>query len=266
MVTGRKAFQGETKLSTLTAILREEPKRASEIVEDLPTEVERIISRCLRKEPSRRFQHMDDVKVELEELKEESDSGKLLAVPPAAQQGRQLEPGLGGCGTTGPSAWCDRCGLVHSISHQKAPGVELAAVPLTSYPGIEDFPTFSPDGNQVAFMWNGANQDNFDIYVKLVGPGLPPLRLTNDPAADYSPAWSPDGQSIAFLRELSGGRSAVLLVPPIGGPERKLAEVFHLPVGIYCAVPSAWSPDGNSLAVIDQEAPNEALRSVPRVH
>jgi eukaryotic-like serine/threonine-protein kinase len=65
----------------LTAILREEPKRASEIVEDLPRELERIISRCLRKDQNRRFQRIGDVKMELEELKEESDSGKLLAAP-----------------------------------------------------------------------------------------------------------------------------------------------------------------------------------------
>ena len=81
MVTGRKAFQGATKLATLSDILHKEPKRASEIVEGVPTEVERIISLCLRKEPSRRFQHMSDVKVELEELKEELESGTLLAMP-----------------------------------------------------------------------------------------------------------------------------------------------------------------------------------------
>jgi eukaryotic-like serine/threonine-protein kinase len=103
-------------------------------------------------------------------------------------------------------------------------------------------------------MWNGPNQDNFDIYVKLVGPG-PPLRLTSDPAADSSPAWSPDGRSIAFLRELSGGGFAVFLIPPIGGPERKLAQVSY-PFSI--SAPSvAWSPDGSSLAVIDRGAPNE---------
>ncbi len=90
MVTGRKAFQGETKLSTLTAILHEEPKRVGELVEGLPKEMERIISRCLRKAPSRRFQHMDDVKVELEELKEESDSGTLLAPALAGGQRRRL--------------------------------------------------------------------------------------------------------------------------------------------------------------------------------
>ncbi len=73
------------------------------------------------------------------------------------------------------------------------------AVPLTSYPGFEWSPALSPDGNQVAFSWNGEKQDNFDIYIKLIGSS-PPHRLTRDPAEDGSPAWSPDGRSIAFLR------------------------------------------------------------------
>jgi eukaryotic-like serine/threonine-protein kinase len=84
MVTGRKAFQGESKVSTLTAILRDEPKSAREIVTGLPKDVERIVSRCLRKEMSRRFQSMDDVRVELQDLKEDSDSSRLLAAPSSA--------------------------------------------------------------------------------------------------------------------------------------------------------------------------------------
>jgi eukaryotic-like serine/threonine-protein kinase len=252
MATGRKAFQAETRLSTLTAILRDEPKRASEIVESLPREVERIISRCLRKELNRRFQNMHDLKVELEELKEESESGKLLAPARTSGRTRHWNPvwlaGLVALLLVGALvAWFFR-------PIPKAPAVDLAAVPLTSYPGTEDFPTFSPDGSQIAFMWNGANQDNFDIYVKLAGPG-PPLRLTSDPAVDSSPAWSPNGQSIAFLRELPGGRFAVLLIPPIGGPERRLAEI-PFPFSIN-PLSVAWSPDGSSLAVTDQDAPNQ---------
>src|SRR6476661_8627349 len=81
MVTGRRAFEGATKIAALSAILREEPKPASEIVEGLPRELERIIARCLRKSPERRFQTMADLKVALEELKEESDSGTLSAEP-----------------------------------------------------------------------------------------------------------------------------------------------------------------------------------------
>ena len=65
MVTGRRAFQGESKVSTLSAILREEPKPVSQLVEGLPRELERIIARCLRKSPERRFQTAADLKVAL---------------------------------------------------------------------------------------------------------------------------------------------------------------------------------------------------------
>src|SRR5262245_48080603 len=71
-------------------------------------------------------------------------------------------------------------------------------VPLTSYPGVEKNPVLSPDENEVAFAWNGENQDNFDIYVQPIG-STQPRRLTQDPAQDVSPAWSPDGLTIAFL-------------------------------------------------------------------
>src|SRR5947207_1955933 len=89
MVTGRRAFQGDSKLSTLSAILREEPKPASQVVEGLPRELERIIARCLRKSPERRFQAMPDLKVALEELKEESDSGTLSAAPVTVRRGNR---------------------------------------------------------------------------------------------------------------------------------------------------------------------------------
>ena len=82
MVTGQRAFQGDSKMSTLAAVLNQEPKPASEISRALPRDLEKIITRCLRKDPERRFQHMADLKVALEELKEESD------VRAARRQGR----------------------------------------------------------------------------------------------------------------------------------------------------------------------------------
>jgi hypothetical protein len=71
MVSGQKAFKGDSKLSTLTAVLKQEPKPIGQLVADVPPDLEKIINRCLRKDPGRRFQHMGDVKVELEELKED---------------------------------------------------------------------------------------------------------------------------------------------------------------------------------------------------
>jgi Tol biopolymer transport system component len=73
-------------------------------------------------------------------------------------------------------------------------------VSLTTLRGEERHPTFSPDGEQVAFAWNGAKQDNQDIYVTLVGSSNV-RRLTSDPSPDTKPVWSPDGRQIAFVRE-----------------------------------------------------------------
>src|SRR4029434_10025237 len=84
-VTGRRPFQGDTKMSTLAAIIHHEPPPPSEFAGALPPDLEKIIARCLRKDPERRAQHMDDVKLALEELKEESESGKIAT---AARQPR----------------------------------------------------------------------------------------------------------------------------------------------------------------------------------
>ena len=108
------------------------------------------------------------------------------------------------------------------ISHPAAPKA-LHPVPLTTFRGMEVNPALSPDGNHVAFAWNGEKQDNFDIYVMSIPSGAP-TRLTSDPAEDTSPVWSPDGHTIAFLRRLGDGHSGLMLVSAVGGPEHKIAE------------------------------------------
>jgi Tol biopolymer transport system component len=65
----------------------------------------------------------------------------------------------------------------------------LRGVPLNALPGVARYPSFSPDGNHVAFTWNGPKQDNLDVYVQQIGSGSP-LRLTTDPGNDYNPVWS----------------------------------------------------------------------------
>ena len=96
-------------------------------------------------------------------------------------------------------------------------------IPLTTYPGDESVPTFSPDGNQVAFSWNGEKRDNWDIYITLLGAQRP-LQLTTGTAAEQSPAWSPDGSRIAFVRQ-QDGEAAIYLTLPVPESARKLADV-----------------------------------------
>jgi serine/threonine protein kinase len=77
MVTGTRAFAGESALSTLSAILRDEVRPIPEIAPDTPPQLEQVIQRCLRKNPDQRFQTMKEVQVALGALKHESDSGML---------------------------------------------------------------------------------------------------------------------------------------------------------------------------------------------
>ena len=95
MLTGKRAFGGESRMATISAVLRDEPKPLSEIRAGVPRELERIIARCLRKDPGRRFQHMEDLRVALEEVKEESEDGRW-DVRGAPRGGGAARPG--GCG------------------------------------------------------------------------------------------------------------------------------------------------------------------------
>lgn len=133
--------------------------------------------------------------------------------------------------------------------------------PLTAFRGMEVNPALSPDGNSVAFSWNGEKQDNYDIYVIPVRSGAP-TRLTIDPAQDTSPAWSPDGRTLAFLRQKSDAVSELILIPASGGPEHKIAETREQPwFAPRKSSAITWSPDGRWIAASHREPgePSEGI-------
>jgi Tol biopolymer transport system component len=243
MVTGERAFHGDSKLSTLAAILKEQPKPASTVVPDVPRDLERIINRCLRKDPDRRYQHIDEVRLALLEVKEESDSGLPAGEMPVRRRNSPLwavlalalvAAGAGGF-------WYWQRGRNH------APPLRIT--PLTTYQGLQRDPALSPDGRQVAFSWPGENGNVPHIYVKFVESGAP-LQLTNEPeTADRYPAWSPDGRYLAFYRKSPQGNE-VLSISALGGSARKLGPAADLPEWLPPGL--SWSPDAKWLAVCDR--------------
>lgn len=243
MLSGRRAFAGDSIISILGAVLRAEPPPLAGV----PPELSRLVTRCLRKDPTRRFQTMADLKVTLEELKEDSDPGKLAPGAPAPAKWRRW---LWAAGFATIAALLVSAAVLLWRLREASPPSDLWPVALTSYLGAESQPSFSPDGNKVAFVWNGDQEDNPDIYIKQINSAGTPMRLTTSPSAEGSPAWSPDDRWIAFTRQQPQGNRAIMLVPPLGGQERMLTEM----VGISGL---SWTPDAKWLAFDAQESLKE---------
>ena len=232
MATGRRAFAGGSTAEVLAALMKEQPKPPSEVVPDLPRELDRVIQRCLRKEPGRRFQHTLDLKLELEQIKEETDTGRAaVALPARSKRWLWLVAGLVGLLAIATGAWL----LLRPLPPPQR------VVQVTSMRGFEVFPALSPDGEHVAFVWNGEKGDNLDVYIKTIGsPEV--LRLTTDPGIDGQPSWSPDGRQIAFVhRRLPDFTATIHLVSPLGGSDRKVSDF------LTAGGRPSWSPDGRWL-------------------
>ena len=136
-------------------------------------------------------------------------------------------------------------GLATWHSHRNSIEEPFEIVPLAGLTGYEAAPSFSPDGNHVAFVVQGV--DNSGVYTALVN-GEKPLRLTTN-TSDRFPVWSPDGREIAFARVSEEGQ-AIYLIPSLGGTERR---VYSGPASAFPKSLS-WSPSGEALAFSESSA------------
>ncbi len=236
MLTGRKAFDRDSRIKTLAAVLNEEPKSAIEVNDRVPPEVEHILNRCLRKDPQRRWQTMSDLKVALQDLKEDSESGKLQAA--AAPRGRRkIRLPLLAAGAVLVLA---AAAVVFKLAVPRpGAGVEYEIAPLTYDTGATLWSTVSADGNLLAYSSDREGTRNFDIWIQQV-PGGRPLRRTEHPADDWYPALSPDGSKIAFRSERDGG--GIYLMDTIAGEARLISDKGLAP---------KFSPDGRFIAAVD---------------
>jgi tRNA A-37 threonylcarbamoyl transferase component Bud32 len=267
MATGKLPFDGTSTAAIMASILRDSPEPPIRTNQELPAELERIINKALEKDRDLRCQSAAELRSDLKRLKRDLDSGRVVARADAdalcagnsshpttlAAPGRQTSSGLH------PSRWIVLAiGVIgmmaviiwwqHRARQQPA---FFSAEPLTSYVGPQLCPSFAPDGERVAFSWEGEKQDNFDIYVKQLGVETP-LRLTSDPGPDLSPAWSPNGRTIAFVRVLPNERAELLLIHSLmGGAERRIAEITAPDIAYRDLKLLGWSPDGKWLVVPD---------------
>ncbi len=110
---------------------------------------------------------------------------------------------------------------------------------LTSTPGPQFDPSFSPDGRRIAYRDSrrGINRDD-EIWV-MNADGSHAVNLTRNSANDWSPAWSPDGGSIAFASTRSGALNLWTMATDGSRAERLTSSLSEYP---------SWSPDSSRIA------------------
>lgn len=229
MLAGRRAFQGDSEVEVLSAILREEPPDLQSAEgRPVPLAVELVVRHCLEKDREARFQSARDFAFALGALTGSTSSP--AAATPAARRKRiawgavaVLLLGLLG---TGAMAWLTR------RSDERRTPLQLSVLApagekLYSFPSA----ALSPDGRQIVLVATGSDSRT-RLWVRSLDRD--DTRLLDGTLGALRPFWSPDGKDIAFFAE-----GKLKRIPATGGAVQTVAEA---PTGS-----GAWGRDGTIL-------------------
>ena len=234
MLSGRRAFRGDSAVETMSAILKEDPPDLSESNRSLPPGLERLVRHCLEKSPVQRFQSARDLAYDLEALS--TASGAATTAPASASRGRMIFwPAIAllalVVGAIGGSVAVARLRPARPATYRQ----------VTFRRGLSYPARFAPDGHTVIYSarWNGEEPRIYSVRPE--SPESSPLDLPPALLASVSRAGE-----LAIL--LDAGESAtssspymtLARVPLSGGAPREVLR------DVDCA---DWSPDGKDLAV-----------------
>ena len=258
MVTSARPFRGKSAIDTLHAIVNVEPTPITQLNSQLPPELEDLLGKALAKDLAERYQHAGDFEIDLRRFKRALDSGSLISSRTQVVAGSS-EPKLTRkswvaavtgilllLGAVAAGSWY--LGRSSTPAAKRLELERMTLTPLTTDRGYEGEPSFSADGQTVAYVSDRTG--NFEVFLKQVSGG-PDINLTNNSADDAQPAFSPDGKQIAFVSTRSGDTSLlyfgydlplmggdIWVMPALGGSARRIAERGNFP---------SWSSDGSGV-------------------
>jgi Tol biopolymer transport system component len=243
MSTGRRPFEGESKASVISSILRDDPPSVTELKADLPKQLARILRLCLAKDPERRYQTALDVRNELALLKEETESGEVEI--PAPVRGRRSRssrlvitaglPLVVALGVLGSFWMRERLQAATPEPRTAAYGESVkGTVRRLTYSGHAAIGIWSPTSDEIAYT-EGDGSGSRVMVVSATG-GAP--RVLHESASGFAWNWAPDGKAILGMSFI-GGNWGSIRIDRYGDPMRVLCENSLHP---------DLSPDGRTLA------------------
>jgi eukaryotic-like serine/threonine-protein kinase len=222
MLSGQRAFHGDTPADTISAILNNDPPELQSPDRGVSPALEQIVRHCLEKNPEERFQSARDLAFNLESSSNISDTGTAArrAAPAAPTIPRRfLWPTLALVLLILVLA-----GLWLASFRRTAPR-QVQFQRLTDFEGLEEAPAVSPDGKSVAFVADSTGTRQ--LWVRLLAGGAP-LQITRDSGNHLHPRWSQDSASIIyFVPPKEGEEQGVIWeVPSLGGSPRRLSPAL----------------------------------------
>ena len=218
MVTGRRAFEGESQASLVGAILKDEPPN----ITNAPSAVDHAIRRCLAKEPDQRWQTASDLMQELKWIAGEGSSATVIPVKTKSRLVPAIATGIVAALLAGLVVWA----LVGSDPEPpRRFSINLPAeAPLAGWLGNPGTLALSPDGSRLAFA--GGTVDERLLYLR----SLDHLDVTPLPGTENAidPFFSPDGEWIGFVETsftiTTSPRDRLKKVSVRGGPVTTLCQ------------------------------------------
>ena len=196
MVTGRRAFEGKSQLSVLTAILEKDPEPVSAVQPTAPAALDYSVTTCLEKNPDDRFQSAHDVKLQLAWIAKVGSQAGVTAISGSKRRTSGLIAAAVAAVLTitvvvFAAGWW-RAQPVRRVTRATllpAEGTHFAPLYRNGPPAI------SPDGTRIAFV--ASREGRTSIWVR----ALDKLEATELPGTEggYFPFWSPDGRSLGFF-------------------------------------------------------------------
>ncbi len=232
MLSGRRAFRGDSAVEAMHAILKDEPPDLTQTNQNLSPALERTVRRCLEKSPEERFQSASDLGFALEALSTSAPSGIAPAVAPRSLRRRWLPAALA-------AALALSYVLVFFAAQRlsKAPLSQPKFRRITFRRGHLTTARIAPDGQTVVYA---AEWDGSPVQLFSTRSGSTEFRPLGLPPGDIQ-AISSQGEMAVVLHPRAGIAPGTLArVPLAGGAPREILENVRA---------ADWSPDGANLAV-----------------
>jgi serine/threonine protein kinase/Tol biopolymer transport system component len=241
MLTGRRAFKGDSSVETMNAILKDDPPEFAEVAAGVPAALDRIVRRCLEKQPDERFHSAHDLGLALETVSTSSSSSSAPLGPPPLPSSMGRRPSIAMVGAVGTVVATALIAAAYVAGRQS--GTAGATAPDFARLTFRRGPIFSaklaPDGNTIVYSaaWDGTRE------LFSTRPGSPESLQLPFAHADVASISSSGELAIIVNRRLITAYSQVgtlARAPLSGGASRAILEDVQ---------DADWLPDGSTLAV-----------------